>query len=71
MAQAKRIYAVRNAEGELLAFVNAVHPSQAVGLVIRNSITATVATQQELVDAGREGREILQVSKEVAAEATE
>ena len=68
MAQAKRIYVVTNGEGSTIAFVNAVHPAQAINRATRGSFTAKVATQQEVLTAGRNGTEILEVSETDAAE---
>jgi hypothetical protein len=72
MAQAKRIYAVTNGDGQVVALVNAVHPAQAVGVVIRGKYSAKVAGQQLLMACVRDGMEVVEVGEEpAAAEAAE
>ena len=52
MAQAKRIYVVSKG-GEVVAFVNAIHPATAIKAVAKDEYSASIATPQQLLEAGR------------------
>jgi hypothetical protein len=70
MAQSKRIYAVSNADGIVIALINAASPTQALHAAVRNQYYSKVATPAQLIGLTKLGMEVQELSKpaEEAAE---